>query len=216
MSADKELPYEETDRWAQLNDLKIHYNEAGTGDPLLMLHGGGPGASGWSNFPRNIGPLSDHFRVVLPDLPGFGRSDQVVISGSRSVFYARIIVSLMDPLRIRAVHLVGNSSGGATAVKIAADFPERVQRLILMGLAGMGPSTFAPHPSEGIRQLNVVTQNPTKEGLKRFLELCVYDARLIGDDLLEGRYQALMGQMKHQPKGGPPGPEDPLQDLPKI
>lgn len=65
---------EPTSKFAQDGGLKIHYVEAGTGDPVICIHGGGPGASGWSNFKQNLPGLAEQFRVMLIDLPQFGGS----------------------------------------------------------------------------------------------------------------------------------------------
>ena len=69
------VTYESTSRFVSTEKWRIHLNEAGTGQAIVFLHGSGPGASGWSNFQSNIGPLSEHFRVVAVDMPGWGASD---------------------------------------------------------------------------------------------------------------------------------------------
>ena len=62
----------------EAGDKKIFVAETGDGPPVLLLHGGGPGASGVSNYHRNIGALAERFRVIVPDLPGYGRSTKGV------------------------------------------------------------------------------------------------------------------------------------------
>src|SRR5690606_28967041 len=79
-----QLTEESTSKYVQAGDIKLHYNEAGTGPAVLMLHGGGPGASGWSNYFRNIGPFSQSYRTLLVDLPGYGKSDPVVMNEYRN------------------------------------------------------------------------------------------------------------------------------------
>src|SRR5688572_33309015 len=66
----------ETSRFAQAKNVQIHYNETGSGPPLICLHGGGPGATSWSNFTRNIDAFAKHYRVLLVDLPRFGKSQK--------------------------------------------------------------------------------------------------------------------------------------------
>ena len=61
-----------TERFATAGGVRIRYHDAGRGEPLVLLHGGGPGASGWSNYSRNIDALARDYRVLIPDLPGFG------------------------------------------------------------------------------------------------------------------------------------------------
>jgi len=59
-----------------LSNFRIHLNDAGQGEAVIMLHGGGPGAGGWSNYYRNIGPfVAAGYRVILQDAPGFNKSD---------------------------------------------------------------------------------------------------------------------------------------------
>src|SRR5687767_6385195 len=114
-----------TSRFATINEAgfanyKLHYNDAGSGPVVVMLHGGGPGASGWSNFNRNITPFVDAgHRVLLIDCPGFGRSDPVVAEVQRGLFNARAVKGLMDRLDIARASLVGNSLGGASAMNFA-------------------------------------------------------------------------------------------------
>ena len=91
--------------------LRIHFNDCGQGDEtVVLLHGSGPGATGWANFSRNIDPLVEAgYRVILLDCPGWGKSDSIVNSGSRSDLNARILKSVVDQLDIAKIHLLGNS-----------------------------------------------------------------------------------------------------------
>ncbi len=93
--------------------LRIHFNDCGQGDEtVVLLHGSGPGATGWANFSRNIDPLVEAgYRVILLDCPGWGKSDSIVNSGSRSDLNARILKSVVDQLDIAKIHLLGNSMG---------------------------------------------------------------------------------------------------------
>ena len=70
--------------FADADGTKLHYYDVGQGEPLILLHGGGAGASGLSNWRRNIGPLSKHFRVLTVDQPGYGLSDNKI--GSEGLF----------------------------------------------------------------------------------------------------------------------------------
>ena len=182
----------ETSNYVQAGNIRIHYNEAGTGPVIIMLHGGGPGASGWSNFQRNIGPLSELFRVLLIDLPGFGKSDSVVINEPLSQFNARVLRDLLDTLHIERTHLIGNSMGGSIALNFAIDYPDRTDRLVVMGSAGAGQSLFVPLPTEGIKVLMQVYDNPTIEGMRQLIQLMVYDSSFLTEELLQQRLQAAL------------------------
>ncbi|VFS59734.1 2-hydroxy-6-oxononadienedioate/2-hydroxy-6-oxononatrienedioate hydrolase [Raoultella planticola] len=98
--------------------LRIHFNDCGQGDEtVVLLHGSGPGATGWANFSRNIDPLVEAgYRVILLDCPGWGKSDSIVNRGSRSDLNARVLKNVIDQLDINKVHLLGNSMGGHSAV----------------------------------------------------------------------------------------------------
>jgi pimeloyl-ACP methyl ester carboxylesterase len=192
MAATAALTEESTSKYAQVDDFRLHYNEAGTGPAVVMLHGGGPGASGWSNFQRNIGPFAEHCRTLLVDMPGFGKSDSVVVTEPRSQLTARAVCRLMDSLGIERASFVGNSMGGAASLNFAIDFPDRIDKLVVMGSAGAGQSIFVPQPTEGIKVLNAVFDNPTAEGMRRLIQLMVYDASFLTEELVQQRLQAAL------------------------
>jgi 4,5:9,10-diseco-3-hydroxy-5,9,17-trioxoandrosta-1(10),2-diene-4-oate hydrolase len=111
----------------------IFVAETGSGAPVVMLHGGGPGASGVSNYSRNVDALAEHFRVVVPDMPGYGRSAKGVDQSDPFGYLADMIRGLLDELGVATARLIGNSYGGAAALRMALDTPHRVSKLILMG-----------------------------------------------------------------------------------
>lgn len=173
-------------------DLRLHYHEAGTehSDTVVMLHGGGPGASAWSNFSRNIGVLAKRFRVIAVDQPGFGRSDKPTEHPQYFRHSADALLGLLDALGIERAHLIGNSLGGGTAVRFALDNPDRAGRLVLMGPGGLSVNVFSPDPTQGVQNLMRFGAQPSKEALATFLRGMVYDQSLITDELIEERYAA--------------------------
>lgn len=181
-----------------LAQFPIHYNEAGTGPAVVMLHGGGPGASGWSNYYRNIEPLvAAGFRVILMDCPGFNKSGEIVSDVQRGLLNARAVKGLLDALDIRTAHLVGNSLGGATALNFALEFPERLDRLVLMGPAGMGHSLVQPNPQEGIRKMFKLYTAPSYENFVDMLDVFVYDPSAITEELRRGRWDNIGAHPAH-------------------
>ncbi len=178
----------------------LHYHESGpgTGDgsaagtPVVLLHGGGPGASGWSNFGPNLPVFAGRFRTLLIDQPGFGRSAKPAVTGSYFTFAADAVARLLDELGVDRVHLVGNSLGGGTAVRFALRYPDRAGRLVLMGPGGLSLNVFAPDPTEGVKRLMefAAPPGPSKEKLAAFLRTLVFDQRLITDELVEERFAA--------------------------
>ncbi len=127
-------------------EFRIHCNDTGSGaETVVMLHGSGPGATGWANFNRNVEPLvAAGYRVLLVDCPGWGKSDPVVNTGSRSELNGRVLKGVLDALDIERVHILGNSMGGHSAVAFALANPQRVGKLVLMGGGTGGPSQFVP------------------------------------------------------------------------
>ena len=128
------LSKESTRRSAKAGNLTLNYYEAGSptdaggGLPLVMLHGGGPGASAWSNFGACLERFAADFRVLLVDQPGFGGSDKPVIEGHYFTYPANKLVALLDELGLDRIHLLGNSLGGGTATRFALEHPRRVGR----------------------------------------------------------------------------------------
>jgi len=174
-------------------DLNLHYNEAGSGEVVIMLHGGGPGASGWSNYSRNFGPFVEAgYRVILMDCPGFNKSDPVVIEEPRGHYNAKAVKGLLDALGIQKAHLVGNSMGGGTALAFALEYPDRLDKMILMGPGSGGQSLMMPMPLEGIKLMYGLYRNPSLEGLKRMVEVFVYDASKMTEELIQGRWTNMM------------------------
>ncbi|BDT92792.1 4,5-9,10-diseco-3-hydroxy-5,9,17-trioxoandrosta-1 (10),2-diene-4-oate hydrolase [Nocardia sputorum] len=192
MTSTAELTAESTSRYAQVRPgLRLHYHEAGVGNgpTIVLLHGGGPGASSWSNFARNIPVLAEHFHVLAVDQPGYGRSDKPTEHPQYFVHSASALKDLLDHLEITSrVHLLGNSLGGGAAVRFALDYPDRAGKLILMGPGGLSTNLFAPDPTEGVKLLSKFNYEPTRENLEAFLRIMVFDQSLVTDELIDERF----------------------------
>lgn len=198
------LTEESTSRFVRIRegdlDLQLHYNDAGQGArTVVMLHGSGPGASGWSNFNRNIGPLVDAgYRVILMDCPGWSKSDPILnLSGSRSELNARALKGLLTALGLDKVDLIGNSMGAHSAVAFALAYPEHTGKLVLMGGGTGGVSPFVPMPTEGIKLVGMVYRQPTLENLKRMMNVFVYDPSHLTDALMQGRLENMLAGREH-------------------
>jgi len=180
-------------------DLNIHYNDCGAGaQTVVMLHGSGPGASGWANFNRNIEPLvTAGYRVILMDCPGWSRSDPIVCSGSRSDLNARVLKGLLDALDLDRAHLIGNSMGGHSAVAFALANPARVGKLVLMGGGTGGASPFVPMPTEGIKLLQGLYREPSIDNLKKMMNVFVFDSSELTEELFQARLDNMLGRRDH-------------------
>jgi pimeloyl-ACP methyl ester carboxylesterase len=119
--------------FAQVNGVRIHYQEAGdeSAPPIVLVHGFISSNLIWSNV---LLPLADAgFRAIAPDLPGYGYSDKPADAQYTIQEQARAVTDLMDRLEIEKAVIVGASYGAAIAATIALDEPERVEKLILVG-----------------------------------------------------------------------------------
>ena len=185
------LPTPTQTRRVTVGSRQLHVAEFGAGTPLLMLHGGGPGASGLSNYVRNVGALARHFRVLVPDLPGYGQSSKQVDAADPFGDQAAAMRGLLDALDIESAHVVGNSLGGACALRLALDAPQRVARLVLMGPGGIGISQS--QPTDGLKRLlgYYAGEGPSFDKLRSFIcQDLVFDASQVSDAVLQERYAA--------------------------
>lgn len=180
-------------------DLQLHYNDIGSGaETVVMLHGSGPGATGWANFSRNVEPfVNAGYRVILLDCPGWGKSDTIINTGSRSDLNARALKGLMDTIGLEKAHIVGNSMGAHSTVAFALANPSRVGKLILMGGGTGGPSQFVPMPTEGIKLIGQLYRNPTIDNLKKMMNVFVYDASHLTEELYEARLNNMLNRRDH-------------------
>ncbi|MFJ6660320.1 alpha/beta fold hydrolase [Streptomyces sp. NPDC091377] len=182
------LTAEGTSRTVRTKRWKIHYNEAGEGPTLLLLHGSGPGATGWSNFGANLAALADRFRVIAVDMPGWGASDAVVPQDRDHVEAA---LQLLDALGIEKAAFVGNSMGGLTSIAFAVRHPDRISHLVTMGSGAPGVrlSLFSPGGglSEGMKILLKGYRDPSPGTLRELVEIMTYDSAFATDELVRRR-----------------------------
>lgn len=181
------------------NGLNIAYTEFGaTHKPVVIfLQGSGPGASGWLNFRYNVQTIADAgYRILLPDLPGFGDSDKPDLDYTLNFFVATI-TEFADQLDIEQFALVGNSLGGAVSLGIALAQPQRITHLILMGCGGLEDQITYFQKMEGIQAMTKVPLGSpefTPAYLKQVLQLIVHDPVHITDELIEERFRILKTQ----------------------
>jgi len=190
----------------------------GKGEPLLMLHGGGPGATGMSNYSRNIDVLGTSFQLIIPDMPGYGGSTKGISRADPFGDIAQSMCGMLDKLNVERAHVVGNSLGGAVALRLGLESPERVRRLVLMGPGGIGVGRSIP--TKGLMKLLTYYSGsgPSREKLREFIQYLVFDPSQIGEDLITERYKSSIDPevIKNppliKPRGLPPRTMDLLRD----
>ena len=167
----------------QTGAFTTNYHDRGDGDPLFLIHGSGPGVTAWTNWRLVIPALAEQHRVIAPDMAGFGYTERVEGYEYTMENWVQHAIDLMDALDIKKTHLVGNSFGGALAIALAIRYPQRVERLILMGAAGV--------PFELTRGLDEVWgYEPSVENMRHMMDLFAYDRSLVTDELAQLRYEA--------------------------
>jgi len=160
------------DKYATIYGVKIHYLEAGSGPVVILLHGLGGDVSNWT---PTIGPLSQKYRVIVPDQIGFGKSDKPLIN-----YRVATLVDFLDgfykQLGITRASLVGNSLGGWTVAAYALAHPEKVDRLVLVDAAG-----FAVTGDIDPKVLNGLNPS-TRDAIKQVLELVFYNKQMFASE----------------------------------
>ena len=164
-------------------DLVTNYHEAGNGSPVILLHGSGPGVSAWTNWRGVIPALADGFRVIAPDMAGFGYTERDPVLHLDIKLWVKHLIALLDALGIAKANLVGNSVGGSLSLAAAARFSGRFDRLVLMGTPC---DKFMMTP--GLRAGWDYT--PSREAMRATMAHFPYDPAAITDELVEDRYAA--------------------------
>jgi 4,5:9,10-diseco-3-hydroxy-5,9,17-trioxoandrosta-1(10),2-diene-4-oate hydrolase len=180
-------------KYAEIGDgLRVHYHEAGQGPAVVFLHGSGPGASGWSNFRHNAGYFADKgFRAILPDTLGFGYSSKPDVAAYTLDFLVGALERFLSAIGVERCAVVGNSHGGAMAIRLALRRPETVERLVLMAPGGLEERDVYMK-MEGIRAMVKTVMDPagvTRAAMRRVFELQLFDPSLVTEELIDERIQ---------------------------
>ncbi|MGK2931865.1 MAG: alpha/beta fold hydrolase [Solirubrobacterales bacterium] len=164
--------------------VHTHYVEAGEGEPVILVHGGGPGASGASGWGRLLPLLSGEYRVLAIDLLGSGYSDKPLVDYSFQTLVDHV-AGFIDVLGLSRVRLVGNSQGAYVAMKYALDHPARVRQV---GVIATGTLATAVGLRDGGHALPLPRFDGSRASLEDFLRLIVNDPRHLSDRLVDARY----------------------------
>ena len=180
--------------------ITMHYHEAGSGDRgvILFVHGSGPGASGWSNFKGNYPFLAEHgYRTIVPDTMGYGYSTKPEEGAFSLDDVAGQYKGLLDALGVDRATVIGNSQGGAIAITMALNYPDLVEKLVLMAPGGL-ETRESYMAMEGIKAMIRVLykEGISKDTMRKVFTLQLHDESKITDEVIEERYQVAMTQHK--------------------
>ena len=177
----------EIGRSIRTGGFATNYHDVGTGAPVLLIHGSGPGVSAWANWRLLLPTLAQSRRVIAPDMRGFGFTERPQNPADASAYnmaaWVQQAIDLLDALGLEQTDLVGNSFGGALALALAIAHPHRVRRLVLMGSVGV-PFAITP----GLDAVWGYT--PSLDNMRQLLDIFAYSRALVTDELAQLRYQA--------------------------
>ncbi|HWS55547.1 MAG TPA: alpha/beta fold hydrolase [Pyrinomonadaceae bacterium] len=154
---------------------KIHYVDVGSGPVVVLLHGLGGNTTNWA---FNTLPLSQKFRVIVPDQVGFGKSDKPLVN-YRVGTYVDFLDKFLAGLKVERASLVGNSMGGWIAAAYALRHPSKVERLVLVDAAG-----FAPPKEFDLAALSGLNPS-TRDDMKRLAGMVFYNPLMKSDAAID-------------------------------
>ena len=173
-------------KFVEVSGQATHYLEAGSGAPVVLIHGGGSGADSWGNWKDCLPLLAERFRVIAMDMVGFGKSAKPAAEGYDygQAQRNRHLAGFIEALGLGSVSLVGNSMGGATALGVAITRPELVHKLVLMGSAGIAVSNPDPAPMKALAGYDY-----TLEGMRRLVSVLTGPNYRADDETVKYRYE---------------------------
>ena len=155
---------------------------------MLLLHGSGPGVSSWANWRHNIPALAENFRVLALDLVGWGASERPSDVRYGTKTWVEHALAFLDALDVSTATVVGNSMGGAVALRFAIRHPDRLNRLVMMGSGYVAPSDAPLLANPALAAVRGYT--PSLDNMRQVLEWFAYDPELISDEMVQQRYEA--------------------------
>ncbi len=177
------IPNSEIGRDVVAGGIRTNLHDEGIGDPVLLIHGSGPGVSAWANWRPVLPVLSRSRRVIAPDMVGFGFTERPEGIVYNLETWLNQLLSLMDALDIEQADIVGNSFGGALSLALAIRHPDRIRRLVLMGSVGVQFEI-----TEGLDA--VWGYEPSIANMRKVMDFFAYDRGLVNDELAALRYRA--------------------------
>jgi 4,5:9,10-diseco-3-hydroxy-5,9,17-trioxoandrosta-1(10),2-diene-4-oate hydrolase len=170
------------DRYTKVGNVNTRYWSAGEkGSTLILLHGVGCHVEFWE---RNIAALAREHRVFAVDIVGFGRTDKPEVVYTFELM-ADFVLDFMKTMGIDKASLVGNSMGGGISLTVAAQAPERVEKIVLVDPVGLGRGVSPVMRLMTVPVIGNVLTKPSRKGVERQMRLCLYDPSQARDDFID-------------------------------
>ncbi|MBH3426431.1 alpha/beta fold hydrolase [Pseudomonas alkylphenolica] len=191
---------ENDSQFVSVDGVRLHYQVHGQASerlPVIFTHGGGPGSTAWSNFRLSAEAFAAQYQCFFVDFAQFGRSDRVPVEGPLFSWHARKLLGFMDAVGIARAHLVNQSFGGGVALRLAADHPERVGRLIAIGAQPVDQGALQPLPLFGKHAAHLLSDYYLADGgpslckMRTLLQRYeLHDDRRLDEENLRLRFEA--------------------------
>ena len=173
--------------------ISTNYINAGKGEPLILIHGSGPGVTAYANWRGVIPDFAEHFTCYAPDTLGFGYTDfPDDIDGFSMERWVAHLIGFMDALGIAKAHFIGNSYGGALALAIATRHPERIGGIVLMGSGGRVDFEM----TKGLEK--VWGYEPSLDNMRELMNTFAHNAGLVKEEIVRSRYEASIRPGAHE------------------
>jgi 2-hydroxy-6-oxo-octa-2,4-dienoate hydrolase len=163
--------------------FKTNYHETGTGRPVVLLHGSGVGVTGWENWHRVMPRLADGFRVLCPDIVGFGFTERPEGAQYSIKLWTQHLLGFLDALNLTKAVLVGNSFGGGLSLALAMRNAHRIAGMVLMGTPA-GEFVQTAHSARSWYY------EPSVDTMAELLRSFPYDPNIVTEDMVRSRYEA--------------------------
>jgi pimeloyl-ACP methyl ester carboxylesterase len=172
--------------------ISTYYHDAGVGDPVVLLHGSGPGVSAWANWQHTMPALARSARVLALDLVGYGATERPADVRYSLRTWTDHVWAFLDAVGVDRVAVIGNSLGGRIALQMAEDDSSRLRRMVLMGSPGVGMTI-----TDGLKALR--GYEPSMDNMRALLTgYFAVDTSIITEDLVRIRYEASAAPGAHE------------------
>lgn len=173
-------------KFVDAGGIKTHYLEAGSGPPLVLVHGGGAGADSWGNWKGSIPLYAGNFNVIAVDMVGFGKTatpdpDTYTYSQTNRTKH---LIAFLEELGKGPVNIIGNSMGGASSLGVAIESPKLLAKLVLMGSAGLDVDNPDPNAKKALGGYDF-----TVEGMRNIMLSLTGPGYVIDDEILHYRHE---------------------------